>query len=241
MRETAPTTRQEQALFYLRAGAAYRLQRRRADCRGVPLPYDLFDLQALVRSRLGPSACPYCRGPVTAATFAVGPRVPADRGGRFALRDLVVSCGDCARARGPLDDREFRELMELTRAWPRPVQNDLLLRLRAGGRDVDGRLPRPGSLEWFTGSADGHPGVCKAARATRLVRDLRGELCRVLPDAAATVGDPAAGRPDPPRPAAAADGTAGPGGPARGPGLPGAGPGRLPQPRAGAGAQGPGD
>ena len=56
-----------------------------------------------------------------------------------------------------------------------------------------------------------------AARATKLARDLRGELRRVLPDATTTVGDPAAGRPDPARPAAAADGVPGPGGPARGP------------------------
>jgi hypothetical protein len=181
-------TQQDRALFHARTADLYARHKRWAERHGTCLPYDLFDLRGLAGTRLGPEACPYCRGPVTVVNFVVGHQTPIDRGGKFTLRNLAVCCPACAAAKGPLDDHEFREVCQLFRHWPRPVVQHFLARLTAGAAVVRDRLPGPGSLEWFTGAEGPFPVVIRTKRQTRLTRDLRGELRHEVLDGDATLG-----------------------------------------------------
>lgn len=141
----------ERSLFLRRTAESFECQTREARSRHRSLLYGIHDLRDLAERRLIEGRCPYCGGELTAANFCLDRRVPVSREGRFTLRNLDVCCADCLAAKGVLDAIEYRDLMAVVRTWPRPVAANFLARLRAGAV-VGGRLPRVGSLEWFTGS-----------------------------------------------------------------------------------------
>jgi hypothetical protein len=149
-------TLRERALSWQRCGEAYDAHRQGARAHGRCLSYRLEDLYALVARHLDRPVCPYCHGPFTAATLALGHKVPIARGGRFLFKNLDVCCQGCHLLKGVLDHQEFRELLQLIHTWPRPVGNNFLARLRAGTPVTGSVLPPVGSLEWFTGSTEPH-------------------------------------------------------------------------------------
>ena len=102
--------------------------RRRARADGVTLPYGLAELLQLAG---GTVQCGYCRLPV-GFDFQVDHRTPTARGGKHALGNLAVCCRTCNERKGRLTEAEFRQLLELARAWHPAAAEDLLGRLRAG-------------------------------------------------------------------------------------------------------------
>jgi 5-methylcytosine-specific restriction endonuclease McrA len=66
--------------------------------------------------------------------FQVDHRTPIARGGRHQLDNLAVSCAPCNSAKGKLTEAEFRQLLALVRTWHPAAAEDLLRRLRQGGR-----------------------------------------------------------------------------------------------------------
>jgi hypothetical protein len=58
-------------------------------------------------------------------------RIPLSRGGGADLDNLALCCGGCNRAKGPLIDREFIELLAFLAHWPDRGYS-LLCRLRGG-------------------------------------------------------------------------------------------------------------
>lgn len=154
-------TTQERIAFLTRTSAWYQLYQHQANQAGQLLNFDLERVRWLVEKQLGPGGCPYCRGPVPAATFSLDPRTPLVRGGKITFRNLIVCCADCHVVRGVLDDTEFRDLMALLATWPRPVREHFLTRLRRS--PLPANLPRVGSLEWFTGSEVAHDPPARAS------------------------------------------------------------------------------
>lgn len=161
---------QEQNLLHFWSLEAFEALKSAADRQGVCLNFDLFDLRQLILARLGSFGCMYCKGPVGVESLQVDAKTPFWRGGKFVMKNLAVCCAGCKSAKDMLDDREFRELLALIQSWPTPVRENVLARLRAGASLARAALPRPGSLEWFTGGK-------------------RGESEDVLPDNGAAVGD----------------------------------------------------
>jgi hypothetical protein len=127
--------------------------RRAAKAAGKFITYSLEDLQSLVERHFADSHCPYCRGPLGVGQFTLDHKNPVARGGKYIFKNIEVCCKECRDLKGVFDDQEFRELLRLFRSWPKPVQNDFRARLGAGSGCP---LPRMGSLEWFTGSAEAH-------------------------------------------------------------------------------------
>ncbi len=150
-------TLKERPLFLEQLNDCWQAQRRQARAAGICLTYSLEDLRALVEHRLVQGVCPHCQGPVTPTNFAIGHKVPSTRGGKFTLRNLEVCCRECAACKGVLDAHEFRELLLLVRTWPKPVQKFFRAALATASAGSAVELPRPGSLEWFTGSDQPHP------------------------------------------------------------------------------------
>jgi 5-methylcytosine-specific restriction endonuclease McrA len=151
-----PLTLRDRVVVWQQVEAACQNHRRCARAAGRSVFYRVEDMGALVEQHLERGVCPYCRGPLPAGAFVLDLRVPAARGGRYTLRNLVVCCRDCHLLKGALDDHEYRELLAVVGNWPRPLQNHFRARLRAGASTVRTALPVCGSLEWFTGSAEAH-------------------------------------------------------------------------------------
>jgi hypothetical protein len=143
--------------FLEQISTAWELHRRQARAAGTCVAYRLDDLRSVVEHHLAQGVCPYCRGPVTPTNFAIDHKIPIARGGKFSFRNLEICCRECAACKGVLDAQEFRELLLLVRTWPKPVQKLFRARLAAAAAGSTADLPRPGSLEWFSGSDQPHP------------------------------------------------------------------------------------
>jgi hypothetical protein len=110
---------------------------------GVALDYTLEDLRRFVQRKLSAAACPFCRQPLDAASFALTHKNPPLRGGRHALTNLIVCCETCRALKGMLDAHEFRELVLLLQTWPEPIRRHFLARFLAGRRRRPGPPPNP--------------------------------------------------------------------------------------------------
>jgi 5-methylcytosine-specific restriction endonuclease McrA len=108
--------------------------RARASADGVRLPYDLPQLLELARASL---QCYLCRLPV-ALDFQVDHRQPTGRGGKHTLDNLALTCARCNQVKGRLTEAEFRQLLALAHSWHPAAAEDLLARLRHGGRRYRG-------------------------------------------------------------------------------------------------------
>lgn len=143
----------ERSLFLERTAQIFECHRRWARSIGKILHYHLEEFRTFIESRLADRHCPYCRAVLRPADFRLEHKVPINRQGRFQLKNLVVCCVACQKAKSVLDDTEFRDMLAVLSTWPKPVERHFLARLRAGTGAVSGELPPVGSLEWFTGSA----------------------------------------------------------------------------------------
>ena len=76
-----------------------------------------------------PPMCCYCGGSITKPVL--DHKQPVVRGGTAALTNIGVSCGPCNGAKGPLNESEFRALIDLIRTWEDKGRS-LLIRLRGG-------------------------------------------------------------------------------------------------------------
>ncbi|GIW79449.1 MAG: hypothetical protein KatS3mg105_1256 [Gemmatales bacterium] len=125
----------QRALFNQRSQEWFLAARREARFHGERLDYTLYDLRYFVANNLGSRCCHFCRGPVTADSFAVTSKNPPERGGSFAFHNLVVTCSLCHRAKGALDYIEFKELMAVLSTWSPRVCEYFLTRLKNGSPD----------------------------------------------------------------------------------------------------------
>lgn len=165
------TTLKDQPPFLEQVRVFWEAHRRQARAAGTCVTYDLEDLRSLVQHHLAQGICPTCQGAVTPTNFAVAHKVPIARGGKFTFRNLQVCCRECAGCKGILDAQEFRELLLLVRAWPKPVQKVFRASLAAAAAGIAADLPRPGSLEWFTGSDDSYrPAIPRTSYPRRRAR-----------------------------------------------------------------------
>jgi hypothetical protein len=69
-------------------------------------------------------------------------KTPTGRGGKHALGNLCVCCPACQQRKGALSAEEFKALLALIASWPPRAGNDLLARLRAGGKRYGRRAKR---------------------------------------------------------------------------------------------------
>ncbi len=132
------TTARLHAVLVKRSSNAFCSHQRRAARARQVLDYSLEDLRHYVRLALDGGACPYCAGPLTPLTFSCDHLTPVGRGGSFALANVEVCCSPCNRAKGPLTEEEFAQLLQLLATWPPVARTNVLARLRAGGKMVRG-------------------------------------------------------------------------------------------------------
>jgi len=126
----------QQRIFMVRTANIYRHQTLRAHKSHTGLNYTLEDFRRWVRKDLEEAACSYCAAPLTLLNFSADHRLPTSRGGSYQAANLVIVCERCNQCKGPLTDEEYLDLLVLLNQWlPQPRQN-VLSRLRAGGRVV---------------------------------------------------------------------------------------------------------
>jgi hypothetical protein len=109
--------------------------KRRAARDAKILDYGLADLVKLVRES---PQCYYCRMPV-GWDFQVDHKVPSPRTVQAHSRNnLVVACSGYNGAKGMMDAEEFHRLLQLLSSFHPQAAQDVLRRLRAGGRRYAG-------------------------------------------------------------------------------------------------------
>lgn len=128
-----------ESIFLRRTSNIFHCQRRRAREAGDWIDYTLEILRHLIRHHLNKGTCRYCGNVLTVKNFSVDHLRPVARGGSFNLANLVPCCIDCNQIKGPLDQVEFRELLQLTSQWSPRIQAHLFARLKAGARHA--KLP----------------------------------------------------------------------------------------------------
>ncbi len=105
--------------------------RRRARAQYQAVPYSRADLERLAAAA---RCCGYCGTPLPPSALTLDHRVPIARGGAFNLENLLPSCFVCNERKGCLTEEEYRQLLALLHRWHPKAGNDVLARLRAGGR-----------------------------------------------------------------------------------------------------------
>ena len=117
-----------------RCRSIYQHHRARARKFHKELDYQCSALTTLVIQALERLFCPYCHGVLKAERFQVDHDRPVSRCCDFSLANLRVCCEKCNQYKGSLSGDEFGQLMELIRTWHPAAGNDVLCRLRAGGK-----------------------------------------------------------------------------------------------------------
>lgn len=124
----------KERLFKVRTANIYNSQKRRAKADGQELDYTLEALRNIVQGQLEEGECPYCRCLLKIQNLSVDHDEPLSRGGEHRLHNLDVVCEKCNLAKGILTGQEYVELLRVLNGWPASVRQDVLGRLRAGGR-----------------------------------------------------------------------------------------------------------
>lgn len=109
--------------------------KQRAKQLGQALDYGLDDLIALVSDS---PQCAYCKMPL-GLDVSIDHQAPIARGGSLGLWNLVACCRPCNKAKGQLSRPEFEQLLELLKDFHPAAQQDVLRRLRAGGKRYEGK------------------------------------------------------------------------------------------------------
>jgi 5-methylcytosine-specific restriction endonuclease McrA len=102
----------------------------RAKRDGATLDYGLDALRQLIASS---PTCRWCQQPV-AFDVSLDHVRPTARGGPHALHNLAAVCRACNLAKGQLTGEEYIQLLELLGTFHPVAQQDILRRLRSGGR-----------------------------------------------------------------------------------------------------------
>ena len=79
------------------------------------------------------------RGLARVEDFAFDHQTPTCRAADYSLGNLAVCCRPCNEAKGLLTAAEFRQLLALVDGWHPRARQDLLARLKAGGKRGAGR------------------------------------------------------------------------------------------------------
>lgn len=78
-------------------------------------------------------ACPYCSTGIGLGNFAVDHKQAIARGGSPLLANCQLTCGPCNRAKGDLNDVEFRDLVAFLTSQSTDMKKSVLARLKAAG------------------------------------------------------------------------------------------------------------
>jgi 5-methylcytosine-specific restriction endonuclease McrA len=116
-----------------RSANIYRHQRELAAKSGCALDYSLQQLRDDIRLKLG-RRCPYTGELVTVRNFSVDHDVPISRGGTFWFENLRIVSQRGNELKGTLTRDEFTRLLEVLDAMELAAKQDVLRRLRAGGK-----------------------------------------------------------------------------------------------------------
>jgi hypothetical protein len=127
----------QNTMFIKRTKGIYFTQRKRAGNK--PFPLTLTMLRERCHRALGQvpgftAGCYYCLAPLTIATLSLDHVTPVSRNGSHQLSNLVITCAGCNKAKGLMNDEEFRRLLCTLKFFHPVAKNDLLMRLKIGAK-----------------------------------------------------------------------------------------------------------
>lgn len=122
-----------QRILMSRSANIYRHQRELAAQSGCKLDYSLPRLREDIILKLG-ERCPYAGELITVRNFSADHDVPVSRGGTFWFANLRIVSQRGNEVKGKLTHDEFMRLLETLDAMDPAAKQDVLRRLRAGGK-----------------------------------------------------------------------------------------------------------
>jgi 5-methylcytosine-specific restriction endonuclease McrA len=126
-----------QRILMSRSANIYRHQRELAMQSGCELDYSLPELRKAIMRKLG-TRCPYTGELITVRNFSMDHNVPLSRGGIFWFENLRIVSQRGNEVKGKLTHGEFMRLLETLDAMDPTAKQDVLRRLRAGGKVLRG-------------------------------------------------------------------------------------------------------
>lgn len=113
-----------------------------------PIPFDLSDLRAWMRSRETAAdvwRCKYCQKHLVIGEVEPDHNVPVKRGGGLGLDNLDPVCKLCNQTKGELTGEEYDALIEGLHSFPQAAEIYVLKCLRTAAMGARVRFfPRPG-------------------------------------------------------------------------------------------------
>jgi hypothetical protein len=120
-----------------RSANIYRHQVELAAQSGCKLDYSLSELRKAIMLKLG-TRCPYAGELISVRNFSGDHDVPVSRGGTFWFENLRIVSQRGNEVKGKLTQYEFMRLLETLDAMDPVAKQDILRRLRAGGKVLRG-------------------------------------------------------------------------------------------------------
>jgi len=122
-----------QRILMSRSANIYRHQRELAARSGCELDYSLQGLRDGIMLKLG-ERCPYAGELITVRNFSADHDVPVSRGGSFWFENLRIVSERGNEVKGKLTHDECMRLLETLAVMDPAAKQDVLRRLRAGGK-----------------------------------------------------------------------------------------------------------
>jgi 5-methylcytosine-specific restriction endonuclease McrA len=122
-----------QRILMSRSANIYRHQVELAAQSGCKLDYSLPELRKAIMLNLG-TRCPYAGEVITVRNFSADHDVPVSRGGTFWFENLRIVSQRGNELKGTLTRDEFTRLLEVLDAMELAAKQDVLRRMRAGGK-----------------------------------------------------------------------------------------------------------
>lgn len=114
------------------SGLKTTLRKRSQDC-GVKFDISLDEIKTLFLEAYG-TECPYCGRELTFRSIACDHIIPLKKQGPSIKANLQLICKSCNTRKGPLDEKDFKKVMNWVNKQTLEVREYLTRKLAKGGR-----------------------------------------------------------------------------------------------------------
>ena len=107
--------------------------KKRSEDADVKFDISMEDLREMFFTKYGKS-CKYCRRKLTIRNMVCDHIIPLSKSGASVINNLQLICKSCNTRKGPLDEKDFEELMFWVETLKEETRDYVLRKLAKGGR-----------------------------------------------------------------------------------------------------------
>lgn len=107
--------------------------KRRSEEAGVTFKIELKDIKKMFYDSYG-EKCKYCEEILNVKTMACDHIIPISKGGESTPKNLQIICRRCNTRKGPLDEEDFKKIINWVKRQSMEVTKYLMKKLAKGGK-----------------------------------------------------------------------------------------------------------